>query len=79
MKVEYKRKSYRYILFLLDIFSPFRWFVQLERMKSICVKSELDRIYKEPDVPARLQSDNRDQFEKNVKKHYMRNKIKMIR
>ena len=79
MKVEYKRKSYQYILFLLDIFSPLRWFVQLERMKSICVKSELDRIYKELDVPARLQSDNRGQFEKNVKKHYMRNKIKMIR
>ena len=38
MQVEYKGKTYRYILSLMDLFSRFHWLVPLERKKSSFVK-----------------------------------------
>ena len=64
---------------LLDVFPRFNWLVPRERKKSICVKRELDQIYKEHGVPVRLQSDNGGEFKKHVKKYRVRNKIKMKR
>ena len=41
MQVQYKGKTYRYILSLMDLFSRFHWLAPLERKKSSFVKKEL--------------------------------------
>ena len=66
MKVEYKRKCYRYIFSLMDIFSRFHWLDPLTRKKSSHVKKELQRIYKENGQTERLQSGNGGKFKHQV-------------
>ena len=79
MQVEYKGKTYRYILSLMDLFSRFHWLAPLERKKSSLVKKELQRIYSVHGKPERLQSDNGREFKKEVKSYCVKNKIKMIK
>ena len=79
MQVEYKGKTYRYILSLMDLFSRFHWLAPLERKKSSLVKKELQRIYSVHGKPERLQSDNGGEFKKEVKLYFVKNKIKMIK
>ena len=76
MKVEYKRKRYRYIFSLMGIFSRFHWLAPLTRKKSSHVKKELQRIYKAK--WERLQSENGGELKRQVKDCCKSRKIKMI-
>ena len=49
-----KRKTYRYILSLMDLFSRFHWLAPLERKKSSFVKKELKRIYTLHRIPEHI-------------------------
>ena len=79
MQVEYKGKTYRYILSLMDLFSRFHWLAPFERKKSSFVKKELKRIYTLHGIPERIQSDNGGEFKKDVESYCKKNKIKMIK
>ena len=69
MQVEYKEKTYRYILSLMDLFSRFHWLAPLEIKKSSFVKKELKRIYNLHGIPERIQSDNGREFKKDVESY----------
>ena len=69
MQVEYKGKTYRYILSLMDLFSRFHWLAPLERKKSSFVKKELKRTYNLHGIPERIQSDNGREFKKDVESY----------
>ena len=79
MKVDFKGKSYRYILSLLDVFSRFHWLVPLERKLSSHVVREIKKIYSVHGQPIRLQSDNGGEFKKHVELFCPRRRIRMIR
>ena len=79
MQVEYKGKTYRYILSLMDLFSRFHWLAPFERKKSSFVKKELKGIYTLHGIPERIQSDNGGEFKKDVESYCKKNKIKMIK
>ena len=79
MQVEYKGKTYLYILSLMDLFSRFHWLAPLERKKSSFVKKELKRIYTLHGIHEYIQSDNGGEFKKDVKSCCKKNKAKMIK
>ena len=69
MQVEYKGKTYRYILSLMDLFSAFHWLAPLERKKSSFIKKELKRTYTLHGIPERIQSDNGGEFKRDVESY----------
>ena len=75
MQVEYKWKTYRYILSLMDLFSRFHWLALRDRKKSSFVKKKLKRIYTLHRIPERIQSENGGEFKKDVES-YCRKKDK---
>ena len=69
MQVEYKRKTYRHILSIMDLFSRFHWLAPLEGKKSSFARKELKRIYTLHEIPERIQSDNGGEFKKDVESY----------
>ena len=79
--VNYKEKTYKYILSLIDVLSRFHWLCPLKRKHSTSIKkNKLEKIYSVHFFfPKILQSDNGAEFKKLVKKSCKENKIKMIK
>mgnify|MGYP001795763619 CR=1 FL=1 len=61
-------ETYRFILTVEDVFSPYIWLRPLQRKSSKLVAEKLREIYTELDPPRVLQSDNRVNL-KDVLKH----------
>ena len=72
-------KTYKYILSLMDVFSRYHWLRPLQTKTSKEVAKALRRIYSEHGIPLHLQSDNGNEFKKDVKEFCRLSKIKMIR
>ena len=57
MPVKWNGKVFRYVLFLMDVFSWYHWLIPLERKISGPIAAALSTIYKEHGPPRVLQHD----------------------
>ena len=76
--VEWKRKLYKYILPLMDVFSRYHWLKPLESKSSRAIARALKSIYAIHGPPERLQSDNGGEFKGRILEFCKRQKIKPI-
>ena len=75
-KVEYKGKTYKYVLSLLDVFSRFHWLSPLLSKHSKEVEMELEKIFDQHGIPQTIQSDRGKEFCGTVKSFCEREKSK---
>ena len=76
--VQFKGKTYRYILSLLDVFSRFHWLKPLSTKHSHGVRENLKEIFNVHGNPGTIQSDNGKEFKGYVKRFCKKNKIRMV-
>ena len=76
--VEWKRKLYKYILPLMDVFSRYHWLKPSESKSSRAIACALKSIYTIHRPPERLQSDNGGEFKGRTLEFCKRQKIKPI-
>lgn len=59
-------KCYQHILSLMNVFSRYQWLEPLEQKKPSHIVTHLKIVHNEHDLPKNLQSDRRNEFQKDV-------------
>lgn len=76
--VPLNKKSYRYVLSVMDVFSRFVWLRAVREKSSKVISEELQNIYLEHGPPRVVQSDQGGEFKGAVKRLCVRMNIKLI-
>ena len=78
VEVSLNKKSYRYVLSVMDAFSWFVWLRAVIEKSSEVISDELENIYLEHGPPCVIQSDQGGEFKGAVKRLCHRMNIKLI-